>query len=116
MALRHLILLLTHANSCRPGRPHKFVPLGIENVLSPSPTIMFSKRGKGSLPAGAESRNKTEMVTAHTPHAHMLTCSHALVATIVHYALKFKLHRIISQAYHCMLPDPAKHPEKNVSP
>jgi hypothetical protein len=109
---------LSLAHSRRPGRPRK---LAIEEkekeekVLSPTPTISFSKRGKDSLPAGTPPPSDKTVTVSARMHQ-MRTRLQTAIATIMHTALKNRLHNILSRSYQCVLPDPAHPPRKNVSP
>ena len=107
---------LSLAHSRRPGRPRKVVTEEEveKKVLSPSPTVSFSKRGKDS-PAGEPSAGADETVTVSERMHQMRTRSQTAIAAIVHTALKNRLHNILSRSYQCVLPDPAK-PRKLLSP
>jgi hypothetical protein len=110
---------LSLAHSRRPGRPRKVIvgeekeEFREEKVLSPTPTVLFSKRGKDS-PAG-EPPATDETVTVPARMHRMRTCSQTAIATIMHTALTNRLHNIISRSYQCVLPEPAN-PCKIVSP
>jgi hypothetical protein len=112
---------LSLAHSCRPGRPRKLAVAeketekSEETVLSPTPTISFSKRGKDSPPAGMPPPSD-KMVTVSARMHQMHTRSQTAIATIMHTALTNWLHNILSHSYQCVLPDPANPPRKNVSP
>jgi hypothetical protein len=57
---------LTLAHSRRPGRPHKLI--AEENVLSQSPTVLFSNLRVYSLPVGVPPANETVSSSARTHH------------------------------------------------
>jgi hypothetical protein len=77
---------LSLAHSRRPSRPHKtenkIMPSGInlpsidKKVLSPTPTVSFSKRGKDSPPVGMPPADKTVSFCMHASNEYVLTCSH----------------------------------------
>ncbi len=107
---------LSLAHSRRPGRPRKLVTEDTEaekKVLSPSPTISFSKRGKDS-PAGEPSATD-ETVTVSARMHQMRARSQTAIAAIMHTALMSRLHNILSRSYQCVLPEPAN-PRKLLSP
>jgi len=111
---------LSLAHSRRPGRPRKNDVatekdgLTNEKVLSPTPTVSFSKKGKGFPPAG-EPAATDETVSSPVRMHQMRTRSQTEVAAIMHTALTSRLHNIISRSYQCVFPEPAK-PRKIVSP
>ncbi len=90
-------------------------PAGDEKVLSPTPTVSFSKRVKDSPPAGMPPPSD-EMVTVSARMHPMRTRSQMAIATIVHTALTSQLNNILSRSYQCVLPDLANPSHKNVSP
>jgi hypothetical protein len=106
---------LSLAHSRCPGRPHKLVTAdeSEQKVLSPTPTVSFSKRGKDS-PAGEPSATD-ETVTVPACMHQMRTRSQTAIAAIMHTALTNRLHNILSRSYQCVLPEPAN-PRKNLSP
>jgi hypothetical protein len=110
---------LSLAHSRRPSRPRKLG--GVDDkeviqkkVLSPSPTVSFSKRGKDS-PAGEPSATADKMVTVPACMHQMRTRSQTAIAAIMHTALTNRLHNILSRSYQCVLPEPAN-PRKLLSP
>jgi hypothetical protein len=108
---------LSLAHSRRPGRPPKLVvetENKAERVLSPTPTVSFSKKGKGFPPAGKPPATD-ETVTAPAHMHQMRTRSQTAIATIMHTALTNWLHNILSRSYQCVFPEPAN-PRKIVSP
>jgi hypothetical protein len=92
---------LSLAHSRRPSRPCKLAVKEEkmdEKVLSPSPTVLFSKRGKDSPPAGTlPASDKTVTVSARMHQ--MRTRSQTAIATIMHTALTNRLHNILSRSY-----------------
>jgi hypothetical protein len=92
---------LSLAHSRRPGRPRKLSEnvteeeIG-EKVLSPSPTVSFSKRGKDS-PVGEPSAGADETVTVSARMHQMRTRSQMKIAAIMHTALTNQLHSIIKR-------------------
>ncbi len=111
---------LSFAHSRRPGRPRKLVvnevkeEFGEDKVLSPTPTVLFSKRGKDSPPAG-EPPATDKTVTVPARMHQMRTRSQMAIAMIMHTALTNRLHNILSRSYQCVLPEPAN-PRKIMSP
>jgi len=103
---------LSLAHSHRPGRPRKLVvneekeEFREEKVLSPTPTVSFSKKGKDS-PAG-EPPATDETVTVPARMRQMRTRSQTAIAAIMHTALTNWLNNILSRSYQCVLTDPAK--------
>ncbi len=108
---------LSLAHSRRPGRPRKLAveEKSEQKVLSPTPTVSFSKRGKDSPTAGTRPPSD-KTVTVSTRMHQMRTRSQTAIATIMHTALTNRLHSILSRSYQCVLPDPANPSRKNVSP
>ncbi len=108
---------LSLAHSRHPSRPCKLAveeDKKEEKVLSPTPTISFSKRGKDSPPAGALPASD-EMVTVSARMHQIRTRSQTAILMIMHTALTNQLHNILSRSYQCVLPEPAN-PRKFVSP
>jgi hypothetical protein len=97
---------LSLAHSRRPGRPRKLVTDEekeekiAEQVLSPTPTVSFSKRGKDSPAGEPPATDKTVTVPARMHQ--MRTRSQMAIATIMHTALTNRLHNILSRSYQCV--------------
>jgi len=106
---------LSLAHSRRPGRPRKLVIAEEkeEKVLSPAPTVLFSKKGKDSPAGEPPATDETVTVPAHMHQMH--TRLQTVIATIMHTALTNRLDNILSRSYQCVLPEPAN-PRKILSP
>ncbi len=99
--------MLTPTHIHKPGCPRNLT--ADTKVLSPTPTISFSKQGKDSHPGGvAVARiNETE-VTVVRAHP-MRTCSQKEeISAIAQDALMSRLNSVIERSYHCIIKKPRK--------
>ncbi len=98
---------LTPTHTRKPGRPRNLA--ADSKVLSPTPTILFSKQGKDSHPGrvAVAKRNKMEVtvVSAHPMHTRS---QKEVISAIAQDALMSRLNSVIKRSYHCIVKKPRK--------
>ncbi len=106
---------LTPTHTRKPGRPRN-LPTD-SKLLSPTPTVSFSKQGRDLHPGGVPlpTRNETE-VTLACAHP-MRTCSQKEeISVIVQDALMSRLFGIVERSYHCIVKKSPRKKKQLVSP
>jgi hypothetical protein len=98
---------LTPTHTHKPGRPRNLA--ADSKVLSPTPTVSFSKQGKDSHPEGVAvaKRNETEVTIAHV-HLMCTRSQKEVISAIAQDALMSRLNSVIEQSYHCIVKKPRK--------
>jgi len=100
---------LTPTHTRKPGRPRNLA--ADSKVLSPTPSVSFSKQGKDSRPppggVAVAQKNETEVTVAraHPMRTHSLKEE---ISTIAQDALISRLNSVIERSYHCIVKKPRK--------